>query len=108
MISITRYRLWVGKKVQSCRRPPPAACLSHPDRENIFAVGSEERRTMVRKLFVELERLWACDDDASAAIRQRRFLKDLPERGRFIDGLRSRVDGPVSDLWVFRRICRRR
>jgi len=37
----------------------------HPDRENIFAVGPEERRTMVRKLLVELERLWACYDDGS-------------------------------------------
>src|SRR5215475_1729796 len=24
-----------------------------------------------------------------------------PERGRPIDGLSSRVDGPVSDLWIF-------
>ena len=37
----------------------------HPDRKNIFAVGREERRTMVRKLLVELERLWACYDDGS-------------------------------------------
>ena len=37
----------------------------HPDREDIFAVGPEERRTMVRKLLVELERLWSCDDDGS-------------------------------------------
>src|ERR1700737_2967447 len=26
----------------------------------------------------------------------------LPERGRFIDGLSSGVDGPVSDLWILR------
>ena len=37
----------------------------HLNRENIFAVGPEERRTMVRKLLVELERLWACYDDGS-------------------------------------------
>src|ERR1700748_262801 len=28
----------------------------------------------------------------------------LPERGRFIDCLSSRVDGSVSDLWIFRPI----
>ena len=37
----------------------------HPNREHIFAVGPEERRTMVRKLLVELERLWACYNDGS-------------------------------------------
>src|SRR5271166_4059782 len=37
----------------------------HPDRENIFAVGPEERRTMVRKLLVELERLRPRYDDSS-------------------------------------------
>ena len=29
------------------------------------------------------------------------FSESLPERGRFIDGLSSGVNGPVSDLWVF-------
>src|ERR1700746_1279619 len=24
----------------------------------------------------------------------------LPERGRFIDGLSSRIDGPVRNLWI--------
>ena len=37
----------------------------HSDRENIFAVGPEERRMMSRKLLVELERFRACDDDGS-------------------------------------------
>ena len=37
----------------------------HLDRENIFAVGPEECSAMVGKLLVELERLWACDDDGS-------------------------------------------
>src|SRR4029077_12791285 len=32
------------------------------------------------------------------------FLESLPERGRFIDGLSSGVDGPVSDLWILRPI----
>src|SRR6266404_7689240 len=27
------------------------------------------------------------------------FLESLPIRGRFIDCLSSRIDGPVSDLW---------
>src|SRR3977135_4004440 len=27
--------------------------------------------------------------------------ESLPERGRFIDRLGSRIDGPVSDLWIF-------
>jgi hypothetical protein len=29
------------------------------------------------------------------------FCESLPERRRFIDGLSSGVDGPVSDLWIF-------
>src|SRR5258708_980376 len=29
------------------------------------------------------------------------FLESLPILGRFIDGLSSGVDGPVSDLWIF-------
>jgi hypothetical protein len=29
------------------------------------------------------------------------FLESLPIRGRFIDYLSSRIDGPVSDLWIF-------
>jgi hypothetical protein len=29
------------------------------------------------------------------------FREGLAERGRFIDGLSSGVDGPVSDLWIF-------
>src|SRR5438132_7762085 len=29
------------------------------------------------------------------------FLESLPKGGRFIDGLSSRIDGPVSDLWIF-------
>src|ERR1700751_2936601 len=37
----------------------------HLDRDNIFAVGPDECSAMVRKLLVELERLWACDDDGS-------------------------------------------
>jgi hypothetical protein len=28
------------------------------------------------------------------------FCESLPERRRFIDGLSSGVDGPVSDLWI--------
>src|SRR5438132_8280631 len=32
------------------------------------------------------------------------FCESLPERGRFIDGLSSCVDGPVSDLGIFRPI----
>jgi hypothetical protein len=37
----------------------------HPYRENIFPLSPEEGRTMVRKLLVELERLWPRDDDSS-------------------------------------------
>ena len=32
------------------------------------------------------------------------FLESLPIRGRFIDCLSSRIDGPVSDLWILRPI----
>jgi hypothetical protein len=37
----------------------------HPDRENIFAVGPEERRAMIRTLFVELQCPGPRDDDSS-------------------------------------------
>ena len=36
----------------------------HLDRENIFAVGLDQRRPMIRRLFVELERLWSCNHDS--------------------------------------------
>ena len=32
------------------------------------------------------------------------FLESLAIRGRFIDCLSSRIDGPVSDLWILRPI----
>ena len=61
----------------------PLGVQMHLDRENIFAVGPDECSAMIRKLLVELERFWACDNDGSQGPieEQMSFLRAIVSSG---------------------------
>jgi hypothetical protein len=74
----------------------------HPDREDIFAVSPEERRTMVRKLLVELECLRPRDDDSSQRpiYQQALFFGAIVTSGDMVKQESPAVSGSVQNLTI--------